>query len=238
MTRLAAAALLVLLVSAAPARAEGYDDFVTVTRQGLEPFARDIGGLLGAASNHTARSLGFSGFDMGFRSAVQLRPSSGNNVLPAKKAFGFNYFQAEIGMPYRIDGFVRAGGDDGLVVSAAGLRYGLRAISDQPYYMHAMLEAIGSLAAHKHFYAKHFGANLRLSMNLKFAALYAGAGFDNTSLTVQNADDASLVGKRASAAEPRYFAGLKKKMRYGYISVGWAETHGRNLLEGALGLRF
>lgn len=232
------AALVALLFFAAPARAGGYDDFITVTQSGLGPFARDIGGLLGAASNHTARSLGFSGFDMGFRSAVQLKPSSGNNVLPAEKAFGFNYFQAEIGMPYRIDGFVRAGGDDGLVVSAAGLRYGLRAISDQPYYMHAMLEAFGSLAAHKHFYAKHVGANLRFSMNMGFAALYAGAGLDNTALTVQNANDAALVGKNVNAAEPRYFAGLKKKIRYGYFSAGYAEAHGRGIVEGTLGLRF
>ncbi len=237
MKRLAAAFLL-LAALGAPARAEGYDEFITVTRRSLKPFAADIGGLLGAASNHTARSLGFSGFDMGFRSALQLRPSSGNDILPARKAFGFNYFQAEIGMPYRIDGFVRAGGDDGLVVTSAGLRYGLRAISDQPYYMHAMLEAMGSLAAHKYFYAKHFGANLRLSMNLKFAALYAGAGIDNTALTVQTANDAALVDETASVSEPRYFAGLKKKIRYGYLSAGWAETHGRNLLEGALGLRF
>ncbi|MDQ7773735.1 MAG: hypothetical protein RDU13_09435 [Elusimicrobiales bacterium] len=235
--RLLAAVPLALLAFAAPARAEGYDDFVNVSEAGLKPFAKDIGGLLGAASNHTARSLGFSGFDMGFRSAVQLKPSSGNGVLPSKKAFGFNYFQAEIGMPYRIDGFVRAGGDDGLVISAAGLRYGLRAISDQPYYMHAMLEAFGSLAAHKHFYAKHFASNLRLSMNLKFAALYAGAGFDNTALTVQNSNF-GLADKRVTASEPRYFAGLKKKIRYGYFSAGWAETHGRNMLEGALGLRF
>ncbi|KAF0126936.1 MAG: hypothetical protein FD189_1334 [Elusimicrobia bacterium] len=237
MTR-CAAAFLALLAFAAPARAADYDNFIAVNGAGLRPFAKDIGGLLGAASNHTARSLGFSGFDMGFRSAIQLKPSSGNNVLPSERAFGFNYFQAEIGMPYRIDGFVRAGGDDGLVVSAAGLRYGLRAISDQPYYMHAMLEAFGSLAAHKHFYARHFGANLRLSMNLKFAALYAGAGLDNTVLTVQNASDAGLVGKNVNTAEPRWFAGLKKKVRYGYFSAGYAEAHGRGIVEGALGLRF
>ncbi len=232
------AAFLALFSLAAQVSAAGYDNFIAVTETGLRPFAKDIGGLLGAASNHTARSLGFSGFDMGFRSALQLKPSSGNNVLPAEKAFGFNYFQAEIGMPYRIDGFVRAGGDEGLVVSAAGLRYGLRAISDQPYYMHAMLETFGSLAAHKHFYAKHFGANLRFSMNMGLAALYAGAGLDNTALTVQNANDAALVGKKVSAAEPRYFAGLKKKVRYGYFSAGYAETHGRGILEGTLGLRF
>ncbi|MDT8285652.1 MAG: hypothetical protein RQ748_00960 [Elusimicrobiales bacterium] len=237
MTRLAAA-LLALLAFAAPARAAGYDDFISVTAAGLEPFAKDVGGLLGAASNHTARSLGFSGFDMGFRTAIQLKPSSGNDVLPSEKAFGFDYFQAEIGMPYRVDGFVRAGGDDGLVISAAGLRYGLRAISDQPYYLHAMLETFGSLAAHKHFYAKHLGVNLRFSMNLKFAALYAGAGFDNTALTVQNANDASLVGKRVTASEIRGFAGFKKKARYGYFSAGYAETHGRGIVEGALGLRF
>lgn len=237
MTRLAAVSL-ALLALAFPARAGGYDNFIAVTRAGLEPFTADIGGLLGAASNHTARSLGFSGFDMGFRSALQLKPSSGNNVLPAEKAFGFNYFQAEIGMPYRIDGFVRAGGDDGLVVSAAGLRYGLRAISDRPYYTHAMLEAIGSLAAHKHFYAKHFAANLRLSMNVGLAVLYAGAGLDNTVLTVQNANDAALVGENINTAEPRCFAGLKKKIRYGYFSAGYAEAHGRGILEGTLGLRF
>lgn len=236
MTRALACFLFVLALSV-PARAEGYDDFINVSEAGLKPFARDIGGLLGAASNHTARSLGFSGFDMGFRTAMQLKPSSGNNVLPSEKAFGFNYFQAEIGMPYRIDGFVRAGGDDGLVISAAGLRYGLRAISDQPYYMHAMLEAFGSLAAHKHFYVKHFGSNLRFSMNLKFAALYAGAGFDNTALTVQNSNF-GLADDRVTVAEPRVFAGLKKKVRYGYFSAGYADTHGRGIVEGALGLRF
>ena len=141
----------VLLGGLSAASAAGYDGFAAVTASELKPFARDLGGLLGSGANQTARPLGFSGFDVGVRAVGQFNPSHGNGVLKKDNLFGLGLVQAEIGMPYRIDGFVRGGAYEGMAVAGGGLRYGLWNVSDAKYHINAMLVAMGNMAAHRYF---------------------------------------------------------------------------------------
>ncbi|HBA61403.1 MAG TPA: hypothetical protein DCZ92_11425, partial [Elusimicrobia bacterium] len=78
--------LAVLLCS--QAFAAEYDGFNNAASSDLKAFARDLGGLLGSGSNQTARSLGFSGFDLGVRGAMQIKPSRKNSVIKKSRAFG------------------------------------------------------------------------------------------------------------------------------------------------------
>src|SRR3954462_848815 len=105
-----AAVLLLGSAVRAHATADPYAGFDQRADAGsLKPFTRDLGGLLGAATFHSGRSLGFSGFDVGARYGMQFRPSTGNNIMRGGgvHSFGLPWVQAEIGMPFKIDGFIR-----------------------------------------------------------------------------------------------------------------------------------
>ena len=228
-----------LFLAAPAAFATGiYSGFINSDKEGLKPFARDIGGLLGSGLNQTARPLGFSGFDIGVRAVVQTKPSRGNTSLNRTRPFGMGFIQAELGMPYRLDGFVRAGSYEGLTVAGAGLRYGLWNVSDAKNYINAMVVTMGSMAAHKYFYAVHFNAGLVCSVNVPVLSPFVGVGFDSTRLGAQSIADTTLNGKEVSVFEPRYVAGLRARIKLAYIAGGATYTHDRMLYNASLGVRF
>lgn len=217
----------------------GYDNFYAVTPGALKPFARDIGGLLGSGSNQTARPLGFTGFDIGVRAMAQFKPSHGNTVMKKDNIFGLGLVQAEIGMPVRIDGFVRAGEFEGVAVAGGGLRYGLWNVSDEKYKINAMLVGMANLAAHRYFYAVHFNTSLVCSLNVPVVAPFIGAGYDFTRLEVQTVADASLAGRAVRVSEPRFTAGLRAKMKkYGSLAAALTYTHDRAIVYASAGFRF
>lgn len=220
------------------AAAADYGNFRTVTAGSLKPFARDIGSLLGSGSNQTARPLGFAGFDIGMRAVAQFKPSSGNTVLKRNNLFGLGFVQAEIGMPYRIDGFVRGGSFEGISVAGGGLRYGLWNVSDEKYKINAMWVGMANMATHKHLYAIHFNTALVCSINVPVIAPYFGVGYDFTRLEAQTVDDAALAGKKVSVSEPRFTVGLRTKMKLGYLAAGLTYTHDRSLINASAGFRF
>jgi len=237
-TLLAALFLLVCLSGAQAAEYDGFYD--NATAASLKPFARDLGGLLGAGSNQTARSLGFSGFDIGLRAAAQLKPSHNNSILKPNSVFGLGLVQGEIGMPYRIDGFVRGGKYEGLAVVGGGLRYGLWNVSDEKYKINAMLVMMGNMAAHKYFYALHFNTSVVCSINVPGVVPYLGVGFDSTRLEAQTVSGVGTVapGTTVSVFEPRYTAGLRVKLDLGYFAGGATYTHDRMLFNASTGIRF
>jgi len=229
--------LAVLSLQAAHAASAGkYGDFQYAALSDLKPFARDLGGLLDSGTNQTARVLGFGGYDVSGRTVVQFEPESGDGILKKNKPFGLGWVQAEIGMPFRIDGFIKAGSFANLALSGGGLKYGFT----QPQKkLQAMIVLTGNMASHKFFYATHFASSLIFSVNTPFIAPYFGAGMDNTNLTVQNnLGDPSLVGKRIAVYQARYMAGFRMTfLSYGYLSGGYTYTHGRGLVNAGLGLR-
>jgi hypothetical protein len=166
---------------------------------------------------------------------MQFEPENKNGILKKNKPFGLGWVQAEIGMPFRIDGFIKAGSFDGMALVGGGLKYGLT----QPQKkVQAMLVATGNMAAHKYFYATHFASSLIISLNTAVISPYLGAGVDNTGLVVQTVDDPSLAGRRISVLEPRYTAGFRTTfLNYGYFACGYTYTHGRSLVNAGLGLR-
>ena len=229
---------LLSVLCAPPARAANYDSFYNVPAAALKPFARDLGGLLGSGSIQTARPLGFAGFDVGVRGMAQFRPSSGDTVLKKNRLFGMGLVQAEIGMPYRIDGFVRAGAYEGISVAGGGLRYGLWNVSDEKYKINAALVGMADMAAQRYFYAVHFSASVICSVNVPLLSPFFGVGYDFTRLQAQTVADDALNGKNVRVQEPRYTAGLRAKLKLGYLSAGVSYMHDRPLVNGSAGFRF
>jgi hypothetical protein len=226
------------LLGAAGASAADYGAFYGATAAALKPFARDMGSLLGSGSNQTARPLGFAGFDVGVRGMMQLKPSHGNTVLKKDNIFGLGLVQAEIGMPYRIDGFVRGGSFEGITVAGGGLRYGLWNVSDEKYKVNATLVGMANMATHRHFYAIHFNTSFVCSVNVPVLAPFMGLGYDFTRLEAQTVADPTLAGKQVRVSEPRFTAGLRAKIKLGYLAAGLTYTHDRALVNASAGFRF
>jgi hypothetical protein len=209
-----------------------------ISNASLKAFAKDIGGMLGSGANNTARSLGFSGFDVGYKEVVQTKPSIKNTVFASEKAISLGWVQAEIGMPYRVDGFIRGMNYDSFAVTGGGLRYGLRKISDKPGYTQVMFIVMGNMATHRDFYLTHLASQIYISKNAKVVIPYMGFGFDSTKLFVNQAVDTSLIGKKVYTFEGRFTAGMKFKLRFFYLALGGIITHGRTSFEGNFGARF
>lgn len=239
--------LLALLLSCGlpPAAAAGdFDGFREfVDSASLKPFTRDLGSLLGAATFHSGRSLGFSGFDVGARAGVQLRPSGGNAPLRRRgvKAFGLPWVQAEIGLPFQFDGYIRGVSYQGLTIAGGGLRYGILKQNDQPLEPQFLLAASGHSVVHRDFAASHIGGNLIASLTYKIVTPYVGGGVDRTRVTVRTipASEPSLEGAVATTTEARFTAGASLRPKpYLYLHGAYTLTHGQSGFDSGLGIRF
>jgi len=214
-----------------------------VDRGSLKPFARDLGSLLGAATFHNGRSLGFSGFDVGVRGGLQLRPSAGNKVLRDRgvKEFGLPWVQAEIGLPFRIDGYIRGVSFQGITISGGGLRYGIRKSADKPLTPQFLIAWSGHSVTHRYFSASHFGLNLITSVMFKNITPYLGAGVDRTRVVVRTVPtlDPAMEGDSALVNEGRFTAGISIRPKaYLYLHGAFTYTHGTKGFDSGFGIRF
>lgn len=235
--------VLLLLALCVPASADQYGGFQDNADSGsLKPFARDLGGIIGAATFHGGRSLGFSGFDVGGRGGMQFRPAKGDRILRngGVKAFGLPWVQAEVGMPFRIDGFIRAVGFQGLSIAGGGLRYGLLNSSDAPWAPQLLISGTAHSVVHQHFSASHFGANLVGSMGTPMVTPYLGVGVDKVNLKVRSSlVDPTLNGSDVTTTEPRYTLGIRlKPWQFFYISLAGIYVHQQAGAEAGMGVRF
>ena len=238
-------AAVLLAAAAAPVRAgsDPYAGFSQYADGGsLKPFTRDLGGLLGGATFHDGRSLGFSGFDVGARYSAQFYPSKGDSVMRGDgvRSFGLPWVQAEIGLPFRIDGYIRGISYQGLTVSGGGLRYGLYAPSDKPWTPQVLVSGVGDTVVHQSFSASHFGADIVASAGTPAFLPYIGAGFDRTRLVARSsALDPALNGDSVITLESRVTAGVRlKPYQFTYASLAYVLAHGQSGAEAGLGVRF
>ena len=208
----------------------------------LKPFTRDLGGMLGSATFHSGRSLGFSGFDVGARYAFQFYPSKGNNIMRANgvRSFGLPWVQAEIGQAFKIDGFIRGISYQGLTVAGGGLRYGLYSPSDKPWTPQILITGVGHSVVHQAFSASHFGADIVASAGTAELMPFIGGGFDRTRLVVRSSLlDPTLDGRDVTTLESRFTAGVRlKPFQFTYVSLAYNLAHGQSGAEAGLGVRF
>lgn len=235
--------LLVCLLSPLPAAAEQYGGFEQYAdAASLKPFARDLGGVLGAGTFHSGRSLGLSGFDVGVTGGAQFNPEKGDAVLRRRgvKAFGFPWGQAEVGMPFRLSGFVRGTSAEGLTVAGGGLRYGLLKTSDVPWTPQLLVSIVAHAAVHRHFSVGHVGASLVGSMGTAVWVPFAGAGVDRVRLDVRSSlADPALNGTSVTTLAPRFTAGVRfKPWTFVYFNAAGTYVHGQPGAEAGLGIRF
>ncbi len=234
-----------LLAASVPALAatEQYGGFAAFADEGsLKPFSRDLGSVLGAATFQSGRSLGLTGFDVGARFGGQFYPSKGNNILRNNgvKLFGIPWIQAEVGMPFKLSGFIRGTSYQGLTVAGGGMRYGLYAASDKPWAPQVLVSASAHAVVHRDFSASHYGVNLVCSAGTPVWAPYAGVGFDRVRLAVrQSTLDPTLNGRDVSTLESRFTLGVRvTPYQFTYLSLAGTMTRGQGGAEVGAGVRF
>lgn len=236
------AALIFLVNSAVLARADQFEDFKKRAATSLlEPFAKDIGGLLGGGSFHMGRSLGFPGADVGVHLTLQREPSSDDKIL--KDANVSNLVlpmaQAEIGLPYNVDVIVRGITYQEIAIVGAGVRYGLFKWKLLPLTPAMSVSAITHVFNHSFFSVTHYAANVVVDVSVPIVSPYVGVGLDYTTIKIKESTDASLVGLTASASGLRASGGLNLKfLPFIYLHGGYTYLHGQQGYEAGLGIRF
>lgn len=226
-----------------PLKASDYkfDNFsANVTAENLEAFTKDMGGLLGSGTYSTGRILGWGGFLLSARAAVMPEPSEENTALgPDPEVMYMPWIQGEIGLPFRLDGFIRATSWDGLTLAGGGLKWGITRPVDTLYSFQTMITVMAQSGVHKDFSLTHYNANLVISFKMPVVTPYIGGGVDYTKLTVEGADNAALIGMREYTTTPRASAGLNFKLP-AYIDLSVAANYANYGFggEASLGVRF
>jgi hypothetical protein len=232
----------VVFLAAISVNAGTFDGFQEFADAGsLKPFARDLGSLLGSDTAHNARPLGFSGFDAGVHAALQFYPDKNDRILRNNgvKAFSLPLIQAEIGMPYRFDGFVRGMAYEGMVIAGGGVRYGLLKGSDEAWSPQLIVVGMAHSVVHQYFAATHAGGDIIYSMGTARFNPYVGVGMDHIRLYVASASDKSLNGTSVSTLESRFTAGMRLRLwTFGYVHAAYVLAHGQSGAEAGLGVRF
>ncbi|MDR0953356.1 MAG: hypothetical protein LBM71_04135 [Elusimicrobiota bacterium] len=219
-----------------------FDNFSkNITAENLKPFTKDLGGLLGGSAFTTGRILGWGGFQLSARASLMPKPSEKNTALGQDaKAMVMPWVQGEIGLPFRIDGFIRASSWDGLTVAGGGLKWGITRPKEILYTFQPMLVVMAQSGVHKDFSLSHYSADFVLSFKLPYVVPYIGGGVDHTKVRVEGADtDASLVGKTEATTTPRATAGVNIKLP-AYMDLSMAANYANYGFgaEASLGVRF
>ncbi|MBI3300237.1 MAG: hypothetical protein HYZ75_18890 [Elusimicrobia bacterium] len=202
-----------------------------------------MGGVLGAATFHSGRSLGFSGFDIGVRGGMVMSPDKDDRVLRGRgvKAFGLPWLQAEIGLPFSLDGFIRGVSFQGITIAGGGLRYSVRKATDKPLTPQFLLCWAGHSVAHRDFSASHMGLNLVTSVQYKLITPYLGLGVDRTRVVVRAVPrlDPTMVGETASTMVPRGTLGVSMRPKaYVYLHLAATYTNRQAGMDSGIGIRF
>jgi len=220
-----------------------FDNFSTyVNKDNLPYFTKDIGGLLGSGTFTTGRILGWGGFQLSARGAVMPRPSDKNTALGSKDdatAIVMPWIQGEIGLPFRLDGFIRASSWDGLTIAGGGLKWAVTRPTDTLYSIQPMVVVMAQSGVHQDFSLTHYSANLVFSLKLPYVVPYIGGGVDYTKVTVQSAANTAMIGVKETAATGRGTLGLNFKLP-SYMDLSVAANYANYGFggEASFGVRF
>jgi len=211
-----------------------WEEFSThATQDNVRAFAKDLGGLIGSGTYTTGRVLGWGGFQIGPRGTMIFKMSKGKHdttqtALGERGDVGavfYPWLQADIGMPFRLDGFIRASSYQGMTIAGGGLRWGITSPNEMLGSLQPMLVVSAHSASARDFSASHYNASLVLSMKFKYFVPYIGGGIDYTNLHIHQADLAPVLeGTTEYAATGRATAGLNFKLP-SYLDLSMAANY-------------
>ena len=218
-----------------------FDDFSTyATAQNMRHFAKDVSGLLGSSSFTTGRILGWGGFQLSAHTVYMPRPNKKDTAFGTDDAGKFMpLIQGEIGLPFRLDGFIRATSWDGLTIAGGGLKWGITKPTEILYSFQPMLIVMAQNGVHRDFSITQYSASLAVSFKTPYVVPYIGGGVDYARFTAESADDATLIGRREFVTTAKAVLGLNFKLpSYFDLSVAANYAYYGLGAEASLGVRF
>ncbi|MEK7382356.1 MAG: hypothetical protein AAB262_03625 [Elusimicrobiota bacterium] len=236
-------ALLSAFLAVASASAAPLSDFETRARENLlKPLALDLGGLLGGASAHTGRTIGFPGFWAGAIGAVQFSPDKNDLILrdAGVKAFGLPLLEIGVGLPFKVDVIAHGMKVYDASIYGAGLRYGLyRTDLVDTFLPNVSVAAFADRINHKSFSATHSSFDAAATWNLPILKPFFVAGLDVTTLKVGVATTPGVAGLSATARGSRFSAGAElTPFPFFALRAAYTLRHGMPGFDAGLGVKF
>ena len=235
--------LLLFIFTPVLTMASSFDGFYNnISKENLPYFAKDLAGMLGASSYSTGRILGWGGFQLSAHGVYVQRLNKNDTALGPhneNKNLFMPLIQGEIGLPFRLDGFIRAISYDGLTLAGGGLKWGITRPRDENYTFQTMLVAMAQAGVHSDFSLTHYSGNLVISFKTPYVTPYIGGGVDYMVLTVEGAKTAALQNKKSYTTTPRGTAGINIKLPM-YMDMSLAANFASYGVgyEANLGVRF
>lgn len=221
-----------------------YNEFKDrLQEQYMKPFARDIGGLLGAQDFHSGRVVGFPGIAGRVSFAAQLKPSPDNEILnrAGVDIFGLPMAQAVLGLPKNFNVAVRGIPWQGATLIGGGIQWGLAKHTIAKFLPDMMMSAYYDSLDHDYLKLRHFSGDLSFSFGLAAVEPFAGVGFDNTKLETKVPSIAGIpveAGSSVTTTELRYTAGLNLiPMPTMRLFGAYTLTHGDSIIVLGFGIK-
>lgn len=188
-----------------------------VTADNLPYFSKDLAAMLGASSYSTGRILGWGGFQLSMHGVYVPKLSKKDTALGPReenKNLFMPLIQGEIGLPFRLDGFIRAISYDGLTLAGGGLKWGITRPRDEDYTFQAMLVTLAQSGVYRDFSVSHYSGNLVIAFKTPYVTPYIGGGVDYMILTVESTPtlDPTLADKKSYSTTARGTVGLNFKL--------------------------
>ncbi len=233
------------IIGGAIAHADPFDQFRSyLSSQFLDPFAKDLGAVLGGGSLHTGEALGFPGVDIGIHTPIK-RVDGKDDIANAAgvKYLAIPWLQAEIGLPLNTGLFIRGMTAYGTKVIGGGLSYsvfkskipGMPELSVSWTYNHL---------DHTYLTARTWSLNTALSLNIPIVTPFVAGGYDRTNVSPK---DAAFTGPGASVAKGvegnssgyRVEGGVNIGfLPLSYLTLAAGAANGEMLYHAGLGVRF
>lgn len=204
----------------------------------IKAFSKDLSNLTSSSIFYSARTLGFSGFSLNYKSSYILKPSSNDKLL--NEGSKIDLIQFETGLPYRFDTFIRAGGNNGYNFIGGGLKYGLKNVTDEIYGINLSFSVYSHMGIYKDFYILTTGSQLLISMKLSNRFIpFMGGGVDTFKFKIKSHSDNFLIGKTIDDEVYKSVFGLR--LKFGWLNIATSYeliTNGMSLVSGIAGIRF
>lgn len=208
----------------------------------LDPFAKDLGAVLGGGSFHNGKALGFPGVDFGVQAPVK-RVDGSDDIANAAglKYLAIPWIQAEIGLPWNFSIMARGITAYGTQAIGGGVSYGLLK-SDLPGMPNISVSGTYNQLDHQFLTAHTWSANGVLSFNVPIVTPYVGFGYDRTNLKLKDAAFAgtgvSNNGIEGNAGGYRLEGGVNIGfLPFSYLTLAAGVANGEMLYHAGLGIR-
>ncbi len=221
--------------------ASDYSNFKNVSNtKAIKAFVKDLSFMTSSSLLYSARTLGFGGFDLSYKTSYLIKPSVSNTVFEKDKSYNISFVQVETGLPYRIDTFLRAGGNSGYNVVGGGVKYGLKKVSDEVYSLNSSISFYSHMGVYRDFYIVSFGTRLVFSLKLSNLIIpFVSGGFDNIKFRIKSHTDPLLESETIYDNIYRGSFGVRFKTGWFNIAASVeAFNNGSNMFGGSAGIRF